>query len=248
MRILAIDIETRANLVETYQVYGEIRISPDQIIRPVEMVSFAAKWVGEPGMEFWSKYHDSRKKMLRRIWDLLNQADVLLHYNGENFDVPHISRELAERGFLPPSPFKQIDLYKTARRAFRFPMNKLAYVAPALGLEHKVEHEGIIKLVRRCERREQDALARLKEYNVRDVELLEALYKRLQPWILNHPNRGAWSEEDVCRVCASHKLQRRGKAVTRAGIIYPRYHCKACGAWSQGKTALQGSPRMKAVS
>lgn len=250
MRVLAIDIETRANLIqlETYDVYGDIRVQPENIVRPVEVVSFAAKWVEEPGLEFWSKYHDSRKKMLRRAWDLLDAADVVLHYNGEGFDVPHLNRELAQRGFLPPSPFKQIDLLKVARRVFKFPMNRLAYVAPALGLDQKVEHEGIMSLIRRCERREADALAMLKEYNVRDVELLEQLYMRLRPWIQNHPNRGGYTIGEVCRVCASSNLVRRGKAVTRAGLTYPRFHCKSCGAWSQGKTAIVGSPSIKAVS
>lgn len=256
MKLLALDIETRANLiqVETYDVYQDIRVQPENIIRPVEMVSFAYKWIDAEHLNpqlwpvgFWSKYTDGRKKMLRRLWDLLDEADVVLHYNGERFDIPHIQRELAEKGYNPPSPFKQIDLYKTAKRVFRFPMNKLAYVAPALGLEQKIEHEGIMSLIRRCEKKEPDALQMLEEYNVRDVELLEQLYYRIQPWIPNHPNRGGFQVEDCCRVCGSSDLQRRGKSVTRAGLVYPRYQCKACGAWSQGKL-LRGSPTIKAVS
>jgi len=38
----------------------------------------------------------------------------------------------------PPSPHRDIDLLKVARQRFRFPMNKLEFVAEALGVEVKV--------------------------------------------------------------------------------------------------------------
>lgn len=230
MRILALDIETRPALVYTWKLYEPI-IGVDQIVDPGGMFCFAAKWVGDRKIEFRSDFVDGHEPMLKRIWELLDAADAVLHFNGESFDVPHIQREFMEAGMPPPSPFKQIDLLKTVRRKARFLSNKLAHVAPRLGLQGKVENGGF-RLWLRCLDGDEKAWRLMRRYNIRDITELEKAYEVLRPWVVSHPSYGALSEEDVCPRCGSGELHWRGY-VTTAVSKFRRFQCQGCGGWGR---------------
>ena len=146
--------------------------------------------------------------MLSQIWELLDEADAVVHYNGTNFDVPTLNRDFLLHGMEPPTPYHQIDLLQTVRKRFRFVSNKLEYVAKALGIGEKVKHEGHSLWVR-CMNDDPDAWADMETYNRQDTHLLEDLYVKLLPWINNHPNHGLYVEEDrpVCTNCGSDTRQ-----------------------------------------
>src|SRR5947207_2672032 len=114
MRILALDIETKPATVYTWSLYQPI-IGIEQIIDPGGLLCFSSKWVGDRKITFRSEWYDQltstagRQGMAEKLWDQLDEADAVLHWNGESFDVPHVQREFMELGLKPPSPFKQID-------------------------------------------------------------------------------------------------------------------------------------------
>jgi DNA polymerase elongation subunit (family B) len=230
MRILTIDIETTPNLAHAWRLWDE-NIGLEQLLEPTEILCWAAKWYGKSKVEFSSEFHDGREAMIQQAWDLLDDADVVLHYNGRRFDVPHLNREFLSLGFDPPAPFQQIDLLETVKRQFKFPSNRLAYVSKALGLGGKVSHEGHALWIG-CMAGETAAWERMRRYNIGDVKLTEQLYDRLLPWIQRHPSHGAMSGKDVCPACGSDDLQHRGHSYTRIGS-YQRYQCNACGKWSR---------------
>lgn len=200
------------------------------------MICWAAKWIGEDGIEFMSLNSHTKKAMVKRIWALLDAADVVVHYNGRKFDVPYIQREFLMQGLLPTSPFKQIDLLDTVRKQFNFVSNKLAHVSRQLGLEGK-ESTGGFNLWVRCMEGDTDAWKTMESYNIQDVQLLEDAYMILRPWIKGHPNFSAASGEHSCPRCQSTELQARGFSVLRTGR-YQRYCCKKCGTWSRGTKSL----------
>ncbi len=206
-------------------------ISPEMVVDAGGIFCFAAKWIGKRGTEFYSDHHDTHKILVAKLWNLLDEADAVLHYNGTSFDVPHIQREFLEAGLRPTSPFKQIDLYRTVKKQGRFLSNKLAHVAPQLGLHGKVEHEGFA-LWKKCLAGDEKAWARMRRYNVRDVTLLEEAYATLRPWVTSHPSHAATRATRCCPKCGSEKLERRGYSTTTTGR-YPRLHCLDCGAWSR---------------
>lgn len=231
MKLLALDIETRPALAFVWRVFKE-NVGVDQIVDPGGVISYAAKWIGEDGVEFKSDYHDGHKKMVKGLWKLLDEADVVIHFNGKRFDIPHIQREFVEAGLLPTSPFKQIDLLQTVKTQFRFLSNKLAHVSVQLGLEGKVEHEGFL-LWLKCMDGDEDAWGRMKEYNIQDTILLEDAYNILRPWIKAHPNTAIEEDMDACPKCGSDHLQARGWAYTRQSK-FRRYQCQDCGSWLRG--------------
>lgn len=232
MKILAIDIETRPNLAYVWDLWNQ-NISLAALRESVSMICFVAKWLHLPesGPLFYSEFHHGRGRMIQVAWSLLDTADVIVHYNGVKFDTPHLNREFVQAGLPPASPFKQVDLLKVVKKRFKFPSNKLAYVAPALGLEDKVSHEGY-GLWLKCMAGDADAWDRMREYNLQDVILLEQLYEKLLPWIDNHPSHAAMMGKDVCPTCASEDLRPDGLAYLRTGQ-YPRFRCGNCGVFSR---------------
>lgn len=237
MKILCIDIETTPNLGYFWGLWKQ-NIGLSQVVSNTEMLCFAAKWVGKPGMYFYSQHEHGKVQMAVKAWELLDQADVVMHYNGRTFDIPHLNREFLQAGFAPPAPYKQIDLLQVARKQFRFTSNKLQHVSKALGLEGKVQHEGFDLWVR-CMAGDPKALRRMKIYNKQDVRLLEQMYEILQPWIPGHPNAGLYADsaQDVCPACGSESLNPQGFAIT-ATSRFQRWQCDDCGKWSRsGKRA-----------
>lgn len=245
MKILAIDIETKPTLAFVWRAWKE-NIMPEQVVEPGGVICFAARFLGEKKMHFYSDHHDGHERMIQACHELLSEADVVLHFNGRRFDVPHLNREFVEMGMRPPAPFKQIDLLETVKARFRFLMNRLAHVAPQLGLDDKVEHEGF-KLWVKCMNGDEQAWAKMKRYNIRDVKLLEDAYEILQPWVKSHPSHGAEAGKDhVCPRCGSDDLKPHGTAFLVSGK-YQRYECNTCGGWSRGTRRI-GSTGVTAIN
>jgi len=164
---------------------------------------------------------------------LLDDADVVIHYNGKKFDIPTLNKEFLLYGYAPPAPYKQIDLLRVVRSNFKFPSNKLDYVAQRLNLGKKVKHEGH-ELWIKCMNKDPLAWKKMERYNKQDVVLLEKVYDALLPWIKSHPNHNLYDDvEHACPSCGSSKLHRRGVNRTIGGV-YQRYQCIDCGSWSQG--------------
>jgi len=177
--------------------------------------------------------------MAEALYDLLDEADVVCHYNGESFDMPKINTELKLAGLGKPSPYRQIDLLKTSRKEFDFGSNKLDSIAKRLGIGSKVAHEGF-RLWLAVLAGDEKAWKRMERYNKHDVILTERLYREYLPWIANHPNRGLYADGS-CPTCGSDDLERRGYAYTSVGT-YRRYRCRDCGAWSRGKGLVDSTP------
>lgn len=234
MRQLSLDIETRPNEVYEWSLVGSRNGSlPNaMLIKPSEMLCFAAKWIGEDTEPiFKSTFHDGQDAMIDEAWTLLNEADVLVHYNGARFDEPKINVEFILSGYAPPAPYNRVDLYNTVKRKFAFPSGKLEYVAQALGIGEKVTHSGF-DLWKRCMANDAEAWEEMKGYNIQDAILNEKLYAALKPWISALPSYGAELGEDVCPACGSTDLNREGFAYTRSGR-YQRYRCDECQTWSR---------------
>lgn len=232
MKILLIDIETAPNIAYVWGLYNQ-NISLSQMIEASFVMCWAAKWLGDDKMYFGSTRHGT-KNMLKKVYKLLDEADAVVHYNGTKFDVPTLNKEFLMYGWPPPSSYQQIDLLKTARRQFKFPSNKLDYVAKALKVGGKTEHAGF-KLWVECLQHNQEAWEKMEEYNKNDVVLLEKVYYKLLPWIKGHPNVGLYNDSISCPHCGSESLIKRGMYYTST-MKYQRYQCKDCGTWSRAKS------------
>lgn len=234
-RVLTIDIETSPNIADVWGLWNQ-NVSLNQLRESTRVICFAAKWEDHAKIIFASEFHDGRDTMIGKAWDLLDEADILVHYNGKSFDVPHLQREFLLAGASPPGPFQQVDLLRAVRSQFRFSSNKLDHIVQQLGLGQKTHHEGHDLWVK-CLAGDAKAWARMRAYCKHDVELTEQLYKRLTAWTPQHPNRGLFTPGDVCGRCGSTDLRPRGFAYTSVSS-YQRFRCGSCGGWSRGKHAV----------
>lgn len=197
-RLLVVDIETMANLAWCWGVWQQ-DIHPPQIVKHKRTISFAAKWVGEREVRFFSEFHDGRDVMVNAAWDLLNEADAVIGYNSRRFDVKHLDTEFKLSKLGPPSHFQHIDLLQVTKREFAFGSNKLESVADRMGLGKKREHEGFA-LWLKCEAGDAAAWKRMKAYNVQDVRLTERLFEDFREWI---PSRGTQGQAQLRKVLRS---------------------------------------------
>lgn len=239
MRRLLVDIETSPNLVYAFDLIRPF-ITVDQVVTPSRMICWSAKWYGEPAVYFKSEFHDGRHATLTTLHKLLDDADVLIHYNGKKFDEPRVNNEFYRDGMAPPSPSQRIDLWRTISKRFDFPSSKLTWALREAELPDKVETGGF-QLWRRCLDGDADAWDTMREYNMNDVEVMEPLYDKLRPWIEDHPNFATYNElPDCCPNCGSLDLQRRGFARTGQST-YQRFRCNHCGTWSRRVRRVSGA-------
>lgn len=238
-KILSVDIETSPVVAHAWGLWKQ-NIAINQIIERPRTICFGAKFLDERKVHWYSEHDHGADVMMHAAHSLLGEADVVMHFNGDRFDLPRLNTEFLLTGLTPPAPYKSIDLLKVVRQNFQFPSNKLAYVSEQLGLTGKVKHEGH-ELWIKCLAGDPKAWAKMKKYNIQDVRLLEELYEKLKPWIKAHPNVGLYtdSETSVCPTCGSADLERRGYAIKTTGK-YQRFRCRGCGTWPTATRRVSG--------
>lgn len=229
MKILALDIETRPAVAYTWRMW-DVTIAPNQLIQPGGTLCFGAKWVGEPEEFFYSDWEHGHEEMLRNAHRLLSEADAVLTYNGDRFDLPKLRGEFLLAGLNDVPKITSIDVLKTVKK-LGFDMNRLAFIGPLLNIGRKMKHEGF-ELWTKVLAGEQVAQRKMQRYCMQDVKLLEKVYKKVRPFILNHPHLGKTSGKE-CGACGSKHLQSRGFYRTKM-YKTQRIQCQSCGSWSTG--------------
>jgi hypothetical protein len=239
VKMLTVDLETSPSLAHVWSLWRQT-VSLNQLMEATAVISWAAKWYGNDEVLFASDFHDGHKSMLMKIWALLDEADIIITYNGTTFDVPHLNREFLLAGLGIPSFYQHIDLYKTVKSRFRFISNKLDHIAKQLGVGQKVSHEGHTLWVK-CMAGDKDAWETMKTYNMGDVIVTEKVYDKMKAWISGHPNLRLFSadpkNDHSCSSCAGLNLVKQGVRRTKQGN-FQTYQCKDCGSWSTDSRSL----------
>lgn len=208
-------------------------INPENVLGQSGVLCWAAKWLDDDECYFSSVEMTSRKKMLKEIHDMLDEADAVVGYNTDRFDLKILNTEFVLAGMSPPAPYKSIDLLKVMKKRFRFTSNKLDDISRRLGIGQKAKHNGMALWLSCMNPKASDydeSWDVMEEYNIKDVYLTEDLYNKVQGWISNHPNRGSFDGTCSCPNCASTKFQSRGFSVAKS-LKYRRYQCSNCGTW-----------------
>src|ERR1035437_2214810 len=214
-RICFVDIETAPSLGYFWGKLWETSII--DVKTPWYMLSFAYKWQGSnkihvhalPDYPLFKKDKENDSYLIEDLHALFNEADVLIAHNGDRFDIRKSNARFITQGFRPPSPYKSIDTLKAARRFFHFESNKLNDLGQYLGVGRKLPHTGF-DLWSRCMQGEKSAWKTMKDYNARDIVLLERVYEKLKPYMPNHPDLTIYADTIGCPTCRSTRVQRRG--------------------------------------
>lgn len=251
-KFAVLDIETKPTKAYVWGGFKQ-NVYLDQIIEPSEILCFAVRWVGTGEVEFYSEWEHGQSGMLDAMWDVLDDADAVIGYNSDNFDIKHMNAQLAANGYTPPSPYKSIDLMKESRANFRFFSGKLDFLAQNLVGDKKTEHEGFPLWVK-CMSDEHDnpevieARAKMEEYNRQDVLVTEKVYIKMLPWLKRAPHMGMFlnTDKDVCPLCGSHVLStQEGVTVKAIASTYFLYRCEECLGWSRSTVRGRTSDKLR---
>lgn len=244
-KVLIYDIETAPILAHVWGLW-ENNVSLSQIVADWHVLSWSAKWLGDPPNKVM--YMDQRnaknveddKAILKKIWELLNEADVVITQNGKNFDQKKLNARFIMNGFQPPSSYKHIDTKQIASKHFGFSSNKLEYMTDKLCTQYKKSkhkkfpgHEMWVE----CLAGNLEAWKEMEQYNKYDVLSLEELYTKMIPWE-NTINFNAYHDEvdHVCK-CGSTTFIKNGFYYTSSGK-FQKHRCKSCGSEHRDKQNL----------
>lgn len=229
-KILVLDIETKPIAAYVWRLWDQ-NVALNQIIDDGGILCVGLKWVGDKQTYLFSEWEHGKDEMLTRVHEFISEADAVITFNGDKFDLTKLNGEFLLNDLAAPPPVTSIDLLKTVKK-LGFISNKLAFVGPALKIGAKLKHEGF-ELWTSVMAGDTAAQKRMSKYCVQDVVLTEQLYKKLIPYIRNHPHLGT-VKSDACGACGSKDTQKRGFRRTKSFRIQ-RIQCNHCGSWSDGK-------------
>lgn len=244
-RILIIDIETAPIFGAVWGLFNNF-VSLDQIKEDWFILSYAAKWVGEDEVIYRDQRSVSPMEddsvLLREVWELLNEADVVVAHNGRRFDTKKINARFILNGLTPPSPYRINDTLETAKRNFAFTSNKLAYLTEKLTETKKRSHAKFAGylLWQQCLLGNVEAWDEMRLYNIDDVRSLEELYYVMLPWDDKAPNFGNFVDDEtpVCPKCGSTHVELQAKPYRTNVAHYSLFLCTSCHGWSRGRRLL----------
>jgi len=247
MKILTLDIESAPSKIYRWQLYGNDTTSVSQIVEPGHLLCVAMKWHDSDEVEFFygPRYETKCEPWnygVTMVHEAIDQADVVVTYNGKKYDIPKLNAAFLEAGLGPPQPYQHIDLYNVIKKTFDWPKMSLEFVSQKLLGTGKVPHEGFDLWVK-CMNGDPEAWVKMQEYNKGDVIITEELYDHVRTWIPNHPNALLYGEDPsrkACTRCGSEHIQKRGTRVASTRI-YQQYQCMDCGGWFRETRSSNGA-------
>jgi len=238
-KILLLDIETTPLEAFVWQMQvWKARVNDEAVISRWFMLTWSAKWLFSSevmSMRLTGEEvkHEDDSRIVNGIWKVLNEADIVIAHNGDNFDIPNINTRFIVTGLPPTKPYQTIDTLRIAQKQFGFSHNSLNALARVFGLSEKIETD--FELWRRCKNGDEEALKEMETYNKHDVEVLEEVYLKIRSWIKGHPNLSLYNDSEIgqCPNCGSINLKEVGNYFTSVGR-YTVHQCE-CGAMSRSR-------------
>jgi|694.fasta_scaffold77970_1 DNA polymerase elongation subunit (family B) len=226
---LFFDIETSPNVVLSWNVGNKINLSYDNIIQERAVICICYKWAHEDTVHHlsWNKGDD--KEMLIKFIKIMNEANQIVAHNGDNYDVKWLRSRCVFHNIPMMPNYDTIDTLKLSRTGFRFNSNRLDYIGKYLGLKGKTETgydlwKDIV--LNDC----KVSMIKMITYCKRDVELLEKVYNKLNPYTKHKVHFGvaAGNGRISCPECTSINLRRDGLRYSAAGTVSQKIQCNDC--------------------
>ncbi len=232
-KIILWDIETTPIVTYTWDLWPN-SISHDSIVQDWSIICGAWKELGVDKVHtaVIKKVGDD-KEVVKTLRDAIADADIIIHHNGDKFDLKKLNARIIYHGLDPLPNINTLDTVKEARKVAKFTANRLDYLGKHLVGHGKVHVD--YQLWLDVMAGSKKALKEMVDYNVVDVERLEEVYIALRPYMKNHPHAGAiqgWEKNSACKNCGSTHVKKNGIRYTRAGVAKQELQCKECHAYS----------------
>lgn len=244
-RIVLFDLETLPNMEEAMKVFPQIGAYPGltlkaqinsiiccgyKVLSDNAITACINAWDFEP----WQRDVNDDSEVVRAVYEVLKDADCVVTHNGRRFDWKFLQTRLLKHGFDPLHKIPHVDTCAVAKANLMTFNNRLGNVSEFLGLDKKMENGGWDLWVR-VRRRDPEAMKIMTEYCMKDVDVLEGVFKRLRPLIKEIPNHNLFNiavgMKNACPKCGSTRLKPQGHRYN-ATTIRKRWKCGDCGAMS----------------
>jgi len=181
----------------------------------------------------WKKCVNDDYEICKISYEILKDADAIVTHNGTRFDWKFLQTRLFIHK-LPSLPkIQHIDTRILAKRFLFLFDNKLNTVAKHAGTR-KLKHDGW-DMWTAVSKRDLKYMRLMTRYCKQDVNALEAIFKRLLPFVTTLPNYNMFRRDgsECCPNCGGFNLKSEGIRATKEKT-YRKYCCKDCGTWIKG--------------
>jgi len=192
----------------------------------------------------FAKNHRDDYTVVKKMRDILADADLVIAHYGDKFDLPKLNARLIYHGLDPLPPIRTLDTKKETAKIAKFTSNKLDYLAQIFGLGKKQETNKQLWID--CTEGDVKAIKKMVAYNRNDVVILKKVYLKLRKYFRNNPILFG-DGLPVCPTCGSTHYQKRGEATTKT-MRYQRYQCLDCGQWFRERASTIGGAKPKNIS
>lgn len=237
-RVLLLDIETTPEISFTWGRWKQ-HISQVQVIEHPYILTWACRWMdtGEtvsrkltdyPGFAAGQKCD---RALTTELWQLLQEADIVVAHNGDKFDIPWVQARAIKYGLPPLNPTKFVDTLKVAKSLIRVPSYSLDSLTQYYDLRPKLGNAGF-SLWRSCMEGSTQAFLDMETYNRGDLDALEDLYLLFRPYMKAHPNAALYFSDAVsrCSRCGSVDVHEQEALYHTSLSSFGTVRCAACGA------------------
>ena len=264
-KLLTLDIENMANLLWSWQnknyQSGWRAIAVEQ---PWYPLGVGLKWYGKKGyylgLEDYrgykpliKRYKDGSFKitppnlrpMLQDVWNHLDEADVVIGWNSDSFDIKKLNDYFLREGFPPYSPIISVDVMKKKKQVAASDSNKLDDTGEQWNTGRKLEHEGW-PLWMACAEGDKKALKKMADYCIQDIKLTEDNYDYMLPWMKTHPAMNVYEgRPEACPKCGADGTMIKGASYrTTSSNMYQYYRCKNCQGMAKSRIPDKLNPKV----
>ncbi len=233
LKFLLVDLELTFAVYYAYPSKREQYLSASNIIHDQFCTCAAWKWHNEAST-YVVKITDNKRQfkedfrndyiVAKKLHDLMEEADVIVAHNGDNFDIKHANALFIKHGLGPIPKRKSIDTLKVARKYFSFPGNSLDQLSKRFGSTGKNKKPSWYKMTD-GNAKEIDIAAK---YCKNDVIELEKVFVKLKPYIDNFPRLPDNKRPEQCECCHSKRIQSRGTNLVGQSL-QKSFRCMECG-------------------
>lgn len=242
--VWVLDIETSPLIVLVWEL-GKQYVNKDQVLKDWHIMSFSAKKLGAPAssMLYMETRTEDDGDILKKLWEIFNEADVIITQNGKRFDEPKIKARMMLKGFRPYKPFKHHDTF-LQNKDKAFTSHSLDYLTDKFCTKYKkLKHKVFsgLSLWKEClgikisYNPNPKAWAEMRKYNNMDVLSDEELYLKTRGWSnKSAPTLFYNTLNRQCKYCGELKLKIDGKDRTTTKVFH-YMQCTGCGKYQRGE-------------
>jgi len=245
-KTLVLDIETSPCIVMAWG-FGEQRITKENLLKDWYVMSFSAKWLGDPPSKliYMRAKGDNDLPLLKKLWELLNTADIVMTQNGKRFDEPKIKARMMLRGLKPYAPVEHFDTF-LENKDKEFTSHSLDYMTERFNKKYKkLKHKKFpgMSLWKHCMGLKftyhplPAAEREMKVYNNHDVLSTEELYENTKVWATKKAPKiyELTDATSQCGSCGYTGNMRVGKSRNTSRYTITQNSCPECGSWQSAQ-------------